>query len=813
MTDKKIILVETCDLSYANFISNNKYLREQDVELFNAYFRELRKRGGKARVTYQRKCYNNNYIGRFYPAGITHPLAYQWAKVRSLTCSETQVDIDAVKCHPSLILHLSKVYGVNAAEIQNYVANQDAYEARLQITPENLQAFQNHIQDPDSQPKDICKTVHTLLLYGAGEKRINETLGFELPANRYETFKKNVSKMAKAFCDLSVYKEIVSDYIKQAKIDKSPAPSPSACLSIILQHEESIILEKAISIAKKSGLTIRSFIYDGFQVDKANNIDLVIDLLNKELPLKFIVKPWKSPLQAEMPGLAAVREITTESLPKEEAFLEGTTLAIAEYFCELYGNDFIYSDNNLFAFDGRCWRRGNSKDTPLMIKLSVDFFEKLKNIRVGISNSENKDNRKEVSLKLEQIDVIIKKIQDIRFRKNVAEECFHIISKDNVVERNWECNPYLFLFNNVTFDLRTGKQVDKINREDYMLFTSGYDFTEPETSDMEQMKEIIDNIFPIPEERDCYLTILATGLCGITLQRFILANGSGGNGKGIINDYFLYCLGDYGITLNPSVLQMPLKDGASPELANLESKRFVLAREPNEHTDLNLSTIKAITGGEDITARLCHSNKTRISLKSTLVVECNKRPNFDVPPTDAVIRRCIDVLFRSKFVENPVEPHERKRDVMLTHPEVKRRLRCAMFLTILPYFQRYLQNSQELVIPKDFQIRMLAFLNTSDAVKQHFDELYRLTDDKTKMISAKDLLSSYKCTDYYRMLDRDKKRRITYAGFRDDLVSNSNFRGIYYEKYQPTINGVQQKHRSVLVGVELIPSEGDEPIL
>ena len=108
---------------------------------------------------------------------------------------------------------------------------------------------------------------------------------------------------------------------------------------------------------------------------------------------------------------------------------------------------------------------------------------------------------------------------------------------------------------------------------------------------------------------------------------------------------------------------------------------------------------------------------------------------------------------------------------------------------------------------------MLAFLNTSDAVKQHFDELYRLTDDKTKMISAKDLLSSYKCTDYYRMLDRDKKRRITYAGFRDDLVSNSNFRGIYYEKYQPTINGVQQKHRSVLVGVELIPSEGDEPIL
>ena len=145
MTDKKIILVETCDLSYANFISNNKYLREQDVELFNAYFRELRKRGGKARVTYQRKSYNGNYIGRFYPAGITHPLAYQWAKVRSLTCSETQVDIDAVKCHPSLILHLSKVYGVNAAEIQNYVANQQSYEARLQITPENLQAFQNNI--------------------------------------------------------------------------------------------------------------------------------------------------------------------------------------------------------------------------------------------------------------------------------------------------------------------------------------------------------------------------------------------------------------------------------------------------------------------------------------------------------------------------------------------------------------------------------------------------------------------------------------------------------------------------------------------
>ena len=812
MTDKKIILVETCDISYANFIANNKYLRQQDVELFNTYFRELRKRGGKARVTYQRKCYNNNYIGRFYPAGITHPLAYQWAKVRSLTCSETQVDIDAVKCHPSLILHLSKVYGVNAAEIQNYVANQQSYEARLQITPENLQAFKDHIQDSDAASKDIAKTVYTLLLYGAGEKRINETLGFELPANRYETFKKNVSKMAKAFCDLSVYKEIVSDYIKQAKIDKNPAPSPSACLSIILQHEESIILEKAINIAKKSGLTIRSFIYDGFQVDKANNIDLVIDLLNKELPLKFIVKPWKSPLQAEMPGLAAVREITTESLPKEEAFLEGTTLAIAEYFCELYGNDFIYSDRDkaVFAFDGRRWIKSGSKDTPLMLKISIDFLEKLKSIRTGISNSETKDNRKEVSLKLEQIDIIIKKICDISFREKIVKECFHLLAKD---VPSWELNQYLFLFNNTAFDLRTGEQLFTTNPLDRMVFTTGYDYIEPEDSDVQTVNQIIESIFPCEEERECYLTILATGMYGVTLQRFILANGSGGNGKGLMNDLFLKCLGSYGTTLNASVLQQRLKDGANPEIAALQDKRFVVAREPDENSDLCVSTIKSITGGENVSARLCHSNNTEITLKSTLVVECNKRPGLDCVPGDSIIRRFIDVKFRNSFVENPTEPHHRKRNVLFTHPNFQNKLRCAVFKAILPYFQNYINSGEDLQVPSVFQDRMLAFLNTSDAVKQHFDEVYRITDDKTKMVSAKELLNSYKSTDYYRMLDREKKRKITYANFRDDLISNSNFNGIYYESYRPTINGVQQIHRSVLVGVELIPCQEEERIL
>jgi hypothetical protein len=48
---------------------------------------------------------------------------------------------------------------------------------------------------------------------------------------------------------------------------------------------------------------------------------------------------------------------------------------------------------------------------------------------------------------------------------------------------------------------------------------------------------MLDKIFIIKDERELYLIILATGLYGQTLEKFILANGEGRNGKGVLNEF------------------------------------------------------------------------------------------------------------------------------------------------------------------------------------------------------------------------------------------------------------------------------------
>ena len=65
--------------------------------------------------------------------------------------------------------------------------------------------------------------------------------------------------------------------------------------------------------------------------------------------------------------------------------------------------------------------------------------------------------------------------------------------------------------------------------------------------------------------------------------------------------------GDYGYVLPSNILLNTLKTGSNPELANCNFKRFVLVREPDDNHKLNCATIKELTGGNKINARL---NKT-----------------------------------------------------------------------------------------------------------------------------------------------------------------------------------------------------------
>ena len=108
-----------------------------------------------------------------------------------------------------------------------------------------------------------------------------------------------------------------------------------------------------------------------------------------------------------------------------------------------------------------------------------------------------------------------------------------------------------------------------------MCINTGYDYREPTKVETDKLNELFERVFPKEDERKLYLTLLATGLHGKTLEKFILANGSGRNGKGFTNELSMKMFGHYAYTCSNSILLNPIKDGANQTIANMDNKRLI----------------------------------------------------------------------------------------------------------------------------------------------------------------------------------------------------------------------------------------------
>ena len=95
----------------------------------------------------------------------------------------------------------------------------------------------------------------------------------------------------------------------------------------------------------------------------------------------------------------------------------------------------------------------------------------------------------------------------------------------------------------------------------------------------------------------------------------------------------------------------------------MNNKRLVIAREPDRNLKFNCATIKEITGGNELNARLNHSNDTKVNLKLTFLLECNDKPQLN-EVNDALARRILDIPFKCKFVNKEIyddlEEHEKE---------------------------------------------------------------------------------------------------------------------------------------------------------
>ena len=87
-------------------------------------------------------------------------------------------------------------------------------------------------------------------------------------------------------------------------------------------------------------------------------------------------------------------------------------------------------------------------------------------------------------------------------------------------------------------------------------------------------------------------------------------------------------IGQYGYKIPSSTLLAPIKDGGNPQIANLDKKRFALAQEPDKNKAICSSTMKELTGDDNINTRKLYSEECEVKLTLSLFLECNELPKW-----------------------------------------------------------------------------------------------------------------------------------------------------------------------------------------
>ena len=445
---------------------------------------------------------------------------------------------------------------------------------------------------------------------------------------------------------------------------------------------------------------------------------------------------------------------------------------IPRYIKKLEPNKFIWTKNELYCYDGKKWNKNNLEFGRFICE---NLYEHLLDL---ISSYKIED--KEFS----KIKKSLNKLKDADFKRKVIETSKEVFTNDKI---EFDMKGYLLGFDNGVYDLQNDEFRD-FQYDDYITFTVGYNYKKDyDKTKMNELKELIKSIMPTEENRKLYLEILATGLEGRTVERFIMFNGIGSNGKGLIDNFVCDVLGtDYTYQDCPaSLLTEKQSSNANPAKFKLNKKRLVFIKEPEEKAPFQNSIIKEITGENKISGRNLHSNDSNINLHLTFICECNAKPPLSSEPTNAERRRFIDLLFPNEFSFDEEKINNIncfKANDKYKRKEWKEENKYELLHLLLENYRDYRNRNNNFIIPNEVKNRTDEYLEKSFTLLPFFNENYEYIEDSKEYLKIEDIILSYRASEDYVNLTKNEKRKLNKAYFINFFSTNYKF-SKYFNEY------------------------------
>lgn len=190
-----------------------------------------------------------------------------------------------------------------------------------------------------------------------------------------------------------------------------------------------------------------------------------------------------------------------------------------------------------------------------------------------------------------------------------------------------DADPMLLGVENGVVDLRTGLW-RPADRSDLITKSCRAPFDAEATCP--RWEAFLETIFGGDAEVIAYVQRAAGySLTGKTGERVIfIAHGSGNNGKTTFQEVLAHILGTYAMSTPVETLIARKDRGIPNDLARLKSARFVSATESERGAKLAESFIKAVTGGDRVTARFLHQEYFDFIPQLKLWLATNHRPEI-----------------------------------------------------------------------------------------------------------------------------------------------------------------------------------------
>ena len=217
---------------------------------------------------------------------------------------------------------------------------------------------------------------------------------------------------------------------------------------------------------------------------------------------------------------------------------------------------------------------------------------------------------------------------------------------DSSIAKKMDMDPNLLGCQNGVIDLRTGALIT----DDPEVFVSkqceveykGLDFGTPDVD------AFLSSIFNGDVEVIGYMQrLLGYGMTGLCREEvFVVFTGSGGNGKSLLNKLIKGVMGPYWNTMSRDCVFKSERHtnpgGPSPHLAMLRGLRISVLDDCSEQESLDDGTIKKMTSGVPIDARMLNQNPIVFTPTHLPIICTNHLPKINVD--DEAIERTAQVL-------------------------------------------------------------------------------------------------------------------------------------------------------------------------